>query len=106
MEVSLAPALLAVIGSIAVGLMSIAAAMFFRLFRSPKEDNDMLTHALGKLGEKVEKNANDHHDLSRNVAVLATEVRHLAENVERLGNEFMQARGSTGNRLKQRTTGH
>ena len=36
MEPSITPALVAVLGSIGVGLMGIAAAMFFRIFKSPR----------------------------------------------------------------------
>lgn len=85
MEPSITPALVAVIGSVGVGLMSIAAAMFFRIFKSPKEESAELTQRIENVVIRVEKNADDHGRLATNVAVLSSQVGTLAENVKTLG---------------------
>lgn len=85
MEPSITPALVAVLGSIGVGLMGIASAMFFRIFKSPKEESEDIARALQKVGDKVDKNADDHGRLATNVAVLANQVGTLSDNVKTLG---------------------
>lgn len=85
MEPSITPALVAVLGSIGVGLMSIGAAMFFKMFKSPKEESADLTQRIENVVLKVEKNADDHGRLATNVAVLSSQVGTLAENVKTLG---------------------
>jgi len=77
---NLMPALVTVIGSIGVGLIAIAAAMFFRIFKSPKEESADLAQEVGMLRK-------DHHQLANNTAVLSNEVRHLSDNVKTLGEE-------------------
>lgn len=77
---NLLPAFVTVVGSIGVGLIGIAAAMFMRIFKSPRETNDDLASEIGKL-------RSDHHQLANNTAVLSNEVRHLSDNVKTLGEE-------------------
>ena len=85
MEPSITPALVAVLGSIGVGLMGIAAGMFFRIFKGPKEQNDDLANRIENVFVRVEKNADDHGRLATSVAVLASQVGTLSDNVKTLG---------------------
>lgn len=91
MEHDLTPALIAVLGSIGVGLIGIAAAMFFRTFKSPVQQTTDLALAIQGLREEVLSRVtnvqDDHHELARSVAVLANEVSHLSSNVKTLGDE-------------------
>lgn len=96
-DASITPALITVIGSIGIGLMMIGAAMCLKLFKGPNEQNDDLARALAKIGDRVEKNTDDHHSLSRNVAVLTKEVSHLSSSVERLSDEVKYLRQGNPN---------
>lgn len=85
MEPNITPALIAVLGSIGVGLIGIAGAMFMRIFKSPLQQNEDLTRALTKVADKVEKNMEDHGELAMSVAVLSHQVGTLSDNVKTLG---------------------
>ena len=85
MEPSITPALVAVLGSIGVGLMGVAAAMFFRIFKSPQQESADITRRLEGVVAKVDKNYDDHGRLATNVAVLASQVGTLSDNVKTLG---------------------
>lgn len=91
MDADITPALIAVLGSIGVGLLSIGAAMFFRIFKSPIQENSDLARAIKDLRNEVSTRVDgvldEHHELARNVAVLANEVSHLSGNVRTLGEE-------------------
>ena len=79
-EPSLTPALLGILGAMAVGLLGIAGAMFLKIFRSPESERaDLATQLLAQ--------RRDHHGLSENVAVLSNEVKHLGEIMRSLAEE-------------------
>lgn len=75
------------LGSIGVGMLGLASAHAYRTMRSPKEMND-------DLADQVEQLRTSHTQLAISNATLATEVRHLGENVGRLAVEVKGLRDS------------
>lgn len=104
-DVGMTNALIAVIGSIGVGLMMIGSAMFFKIFKGPTAQNDDTVRAVTKIADRVEKNIDDHGKLSTNVAVLTKEVSHLSTSVERLSDEvkYLRQQGAPNGRTVRRT---
>lgn len=94
---SLVPALIGVLGAMAVGLIGIAGAMFLKIFKSPAEQQSDTNHDMRLLANDLRLQRTDHQELSENVAILGNEVKHLAENVKALGEE-MKGLWRNGNR--------
>jgi hypothetical protein len=75
------------LGSVGIGMISLASAHAFRTMKSPKESNQELSEALDSLRAQLGKQRDEHFNLSTATAVLSAEVRHLGENVGRLASE-------------------
>jgi hypothetical protein len=90
-------ALIGVLATIGIGTLSIAVALFMKMFRGPNDQHDDVLRVVAKLADKVEKHAEDQGNLSKNVAMLTVETNHLSKNVERLSTEMMYLRQGGGN---------
>lgn len=73
--------------SIGVGLISIAVALFARIFKSPKEADSELSAAIDKLRTELAQQRRDHDGVARSNDVLANEVKHLGDSVKSLAEE-------------------
>lgn len=86
------------LGTIGLGMISIASAWIFRTVKTPKETSAELTQAMTSGFADMRKELNDERQHRIGLAIsnerLATEVKHLGENVGRLAVEVKGLRDS------------
>jgi hypothetical protein len=75
------------IGSLGIGLISIAGAWIFKTFRGPNDISAELSAAIDKLRDEFTEQRRDHEGVARSSSVLANEVKHLSDSVKSLAEE-------------------
>lgn len=75
------------IGSLGIGMLSIAGAWIFKTFRGPNDVNAELSAAIDKLRNELAQQRRDHDGVALSNGVLANEVKHLGESVKSLAEE-------------------
>jgi len=75
------------VGSLGIGLMSLAGAWIFKTFRGPNDISAELSNAIDKLRNELTQQRRDHDGVALSNGVLANEVKHLGESVKSLAEE-------------------
>lgn len=94
------------LGSIGIGMLGLASAHIFRTMKTPKETSAELSSAMTAGFTDLRKELNEERAHRVGLALsnerLATEVKHLGENVGRLAVEVKGLRDSQWTPQKQR----